>query len=80
MLRSNEFQSAAELVSPIVASWADLPKRSETQLKNNRTPLNPAPDQGLRLPASFARLAVYLRQSSHRLARSGLSTVAENPD
>lgn len=62
----NDFQSAAATGESGIASWADLSKRKETQLKNNKTPLNLALDQGLRSPASFTSLAGYLRRGTHR--------------
>jgi hypothetical protein len=52
--------------------WADLAKQEETQLKNNRTPLISAPDQGFRQAASFVRLAGYLRQCVHSSVWDGV--------
>jgi hypothetical protein len=46
MLCPNQFQSAAAIGKCVIVGWADLAKQKETQLKNNRTPLVSAPDQG----------------------------------
>src|SRR6266700_3487841 len=66
MLCLNEFQSAAATGESVIVGWGDPAKQQEIQLKNNRTPLSAAPDQGFRQPVSFVRLAGYLRRGTHR--------------